>query len=352
MLEDKKMNLYRSIIGLLKRNLPLSWLQAWRQIKFRKAVRKSFLYDADRYLTYAYSSDDRPRSIENLRAMITMYYHAIEKGLAHPEPRPGFGVKYVSGLIPALEKYVRLAGRDETVDVSLSALEHYFYFNSVNGLLFNKEVAAVNALRQELVKIDGQADQCGMKGTIELSKNDVLLRSKIDLSEFFSSRFSTRNFSGVLVESDLINRALKMAQKTPSVCNRQSWRVHIYSTKEMKEKVLNWQWGNRGFGHLASHILLVTTDLRFFTSERERFQGWIDGGMFSMSLIYALHSLGVASCSLNCSTDPEFDKNLHTAGDIDGNELIIMMIAIGNYQDSFEVARSARRRHDDLAVWH
>lgn len=346
------MNSYRFLTGVLKRILPNSFIQAWRHIKFRRLVRKSFLYDANRYSMYAYPSDDRPRSIANLRAMITMYYHAIEKGLAHPHPRPGFGAKYISGLIPSLKNYVRLVGRDETVDVSLSALDHYFHFNRLNDLPFHDEFEAVKLLRNELPTSVGQVDQCDARGTIELTRDVVLSQSKMDLSGFFSSRYSTRNFSSLAVDPDLIKKAVEMAQKTPSVCNRQSWRVHIYSTPEKKDKILTWQWGNRGFGHLASHVLLISTDLRCFTSERERFQGWIDGGMFSMSLIYALHSLGIACCSLNCSTDPEFDRSLHEAGDLDGHELIIMMIAIGNYQDRFEVARSARRQTDDLAVWH
>ena len=48
-------------------------------------------------------------------------------------------------------------------------------------------------------------------------------------------------------------------------------------------------------------LLIIAMDLKAFVPAHERYQHWIDGGMFSMSIIYALHSLGLSSCCLNWS---------------------------------------------------
>jgi hypothetical protein len=76
---------------------------------------------------------------------------------------------------------------------------------------------------------------------------------------------------------------------------------------------------------------------------QEHYQHWIDGGMFSMSVVYALHSLGVASCCLNWSQSPTNDKLLRSRLDIKDNHSIIMMLAVGLPNDNNNVCISARR---------
>ena len=62
-----------------------------------------------------------------------------------------------------------------------------------------------------------------------------------------------------------------------------------------------------------------------------------------MSLIYALHSLGVASCCLNWSQSPKNDKLLRSLVDIKQNHTVIMMLAIGWPNIKNKVCVSARK---------
>ena len=62
-----------------------------------------------------------------------------------------------------------------------------------------------------------------------LERDEILQDAEIDLSRFFAKRFSVRQFSSEDVAPSLIRRAVAMAQKTPSVCNRQTTRVHLYT---------------------------------------------------------------------------------------------------------------------------
>jgi nitroreductase len=157
-----------------------------------------------------------------------------------------------------------------------------------------------------------------------------------------------RQFSDTPVDDDLIENAVSMAIKTPSVCNRQTWKVYACSDQDQKNRLLKHQNGNRGFGPMAGQILIVTSDLNLFVGAAERNQSFIDGGLFSMSLIYALHSLGLGTCCLNWSVTMERDKALRHEAGIDDSESIIMLIAVGHLPDTLSVACSPRRKTEEV----
>jgi nitroreductase len=163
--------------------------------------------------------------------------------------------------------------------------------------------------------------------------------------QFFNSRYSIRDFKKSKVNINLIDKAVKLASKTPSVCNRQSWHVYHSSNKKVISKVLSFQSGNRGFAKLIPNLVIITTDLKSFLTGKEIYQQWIDGGLFSMSFIYAMHSIGVATCPLNWSQDPITDKNIRKSINIKTNQTIIMMIAIGHYKDNTTVCISSRLKN-------
>jgi nitroreductase len=148
----------------------------------------------------------------------------------------------------------------------------------------------------------------------------------------------------------LVERAVTLAQKSPSVCNRQAWKVHVITAEDEKRKVLDLQNGSRGFGDQANKVLIVTVELGNFLTVGERNQGWVDGGMFAMSLVYALHSLGLGTCCLNWAVRHERDRQLKHEVDISNSESIIMMIAVGHLPDEFPVAQATRRNVKGMLI--
>ncbi|MCA1920535.1 MAG: nitroreductase family protein, partial [Flavobacterium piscis] len=118
--------------------------------------------------------------------------------------------------------------------------------------------------------------------------------------------------------------------------------------KTTKEKALALQNGNRGFGFLADKILVVTEDLNYFLSIAERNEAYINGGMFSMNLLYALHFYGIGACPLNWCAEKSNDMALRKLCLIPENEIIIMMIAIGGIPDKFMLASSPRIRPESI----
>src|SRR5690606_27746532 len=136
---------------------------------------------------------------------------------------------------------------------------------------------------------------------------------------------------------------IRIAQKSPSACNRQPNGVVIVDGKEMINKVLELQSGNRGFGFLSNKLLVVTSDISVFSRSFEKFGPHFNSGMFCMSLIYALHHFKIGNCALNWSTSYSKDKKLRELLKIEDNQYITLIIACGYPPDNFRFPSSPRR---------
>jgi len=142
----------------------------------------------------------------------------------------------------------------------------------------------------------------------------------------------------------IVGRALK----SPRACNRESHRVYAAYDQELRDNLLSYHHGNRGFGHKLGAVLVVAVDVREFDMIGERNQPWIDGGLFAMSLVYASHAAGLGTCMLNWSEDCEHDQVLRNAFHIPDNEVIITFIGVGQLPEEFEVAASPAPKADDI----
>lgn len=156
---------------------------------------------------------------------------------------------------------------------------------------------------------------------------------------FVKCRHSIRNFSSLPVEDAEIFKALLISRHSPSVCNRQGWLVHYYKDKSKIQEILSYQNGNAGFTNSINKLLIVTGSIKAFT-RYEHNQLFIDGGLYSMNLMLALHSIGLGTCPLNTCMPWLKENRMKRAADIESHERVIMMIAVGNVLDSFDVGQS------------
>ncbi|EPR77543.1 nitroreductase [Leifsonia rubra CMS 76R] len=242
-------------------------------------------------------------------------YHRIEKGLALASPKRPFG----EGPAARLKMLLPLASADsEYTTHGRSALDALNLWNN-----------------------DGVVDDviAPVRNAPESNGSDPL--------ELFRSRHSVRDYSDRAVSEELLRSVVAAAISSPSVCNRQAWEVRFFEGAQ-KNAVLRHQNGNRGFGESAPVVALVTVDAKLFSGAGERNQAWIEGGIFSMSLVLALHSVGVDSCMLNLSLNNRSLNNLRGGVGLEQNELPIMMIAIGYGAQGNRRARSPRRSLDEV----
>ena len=311
----------------------------WRRIMFRRNVR----YDASRYRRWsaAFQASFRTRDdLPHLRALITMDYHRIEKGLALRHPRPAFGQQVVRELARNTAAYARLGGDPELLRIVGNVLRAYIDYHDLEHIDlggFRSEVAEL------IAKLNAAEDPCGCGGTRNVTRDEWLRFDRSALPDFFLTRSSVRDFTDEPVDDEVVERIVRFAMKTPSVCNRQAWRVYDISKSDLLTNILSCQNGNAGFREAIPRAFIVACDLRHFVSVGERNQGWIDGGMFAMSLLWAIHAEGLGACPLNWSVEKEADQKLRLFAPIPDHEIVLMMIAFGHVPDTFRVAQSPRK---------
>ena len=323
-----------------------NFMHGWvRNIFFILRLAPNFWYDAMRF--YRYSGINKSREFRGEQAArITMAYHQLEKGLSYAQPRPGFGVEVVARLFLAIEPYIKQHGLIAPATTALGVLQAYVAFNESVQI----DMSTVKARMANISH--SQADINHEGGVIAVSRQYLADEREAGFERFFNSRYSVRHFTGGSVTAAQITAAINIALKTPSVCNRQSWKVHAYSNKAHMQQILNIQSGSRGFGELASSILIITSNLSSFVDVSERYQAWIDGGMFSMSVCLSLHSQGLGACCLNWSKLPVEDTAMHKVANISLQEQIIMLIAVGTLPEQFNVAYSKRKPIEQALQFH
>lgn len=301
------------------------WLRPMRDIAL---IMLSYIYDIYRYIRYSgyygYIKDDAKRDYKAVKI-----YHRLEKSLSFRDRKCGAGRGAVDDLLELLSKRPKTSKFGFHESIALNVLD-----------AFSKE-SGINYASQTL-PCENRAD-IERGGVMNLSSSHLRLGVLDDPEIFFFSRYSVRDFSEARVDKALVERAVRLALKTPSVCNRQGWGVYHTNDRKIIDLCLSFQNGNKGFGHEIPSLIIIAADLKAFDTAGERNQCWVDAGMFSMSLIYALHSLGVSSCCLNWSKTPFDDIRIRKVVPIKPHHNIVMMLGIGYPKENIKVCVSARR---------
>lgn len=291
-------------------------------------------YDMARFVRAKNGRDDVTSMDSESAAMhLLRLMHSLEKGMALPKPMPGFGISKALNLKRQADAYLARFGSDEVFRLCMATLASHQEFQAKIG----GRDAGFDLSELEMAAEGVQA------GAHEVSKKEYLDRSRLDFKSFALGRSSIRNFTGEPVpECDLLE-SIFIATKSPSVCNRACARAYYSNDRDVIGRVLARQSGNSGFGNLAGAVLVVTADMRAFYKSGERNQGWIDGGLFAMTLNYALHSKGYGVCMLNWSMDAVDDLALRRDLGISPDQSVVMMMVVGHLPDKFSVTVSPHR---------
>ena len=295
---------------------------------------KAFQTYRNKFYKYAFQIG-KCTSYEQYEATITRFYHTIEKGLAYRNFRAGFGVNNINMLLSLMESYVK--EYDVTAffyETALSVLKAYQEKNLEYGHVDEK-------LNERIAKLPGKPNTMG--GIIQFSPFTQEQLKTVNYEQLIVNRHSIRDFSEEPVPVERIEEAVKLAQYTPSACNRQGWRTRIVSDKDLVMKVLNNQNGNSGFSDKIDKVLVITGDIRFFNRDREIHQVFIDGGMYAMRVLDSLNYKGIGAVPLSASLNAEQEHNIRLSLKIHDAEEFILIIGIGNYPDNCQTTRSERK---------
>lgn len=298
-----------------------------------------FLYPEFKHLINELASFDPHNSQRKFKEMLIMESHIIEKGLSLKDTRIGFGVPKIKKLLHELSLYDKKYNDQETLFFVLSIVEAYLHFNMEQGECDAEIKAMYDELKSHLKEGEAYTNLCG--GTIQLNKNDIRKHSSFDYEDFVKSRHSIRQFTGEEIPLDSIQKALAIAEYTPSACNRQPWRNYIFTKKENIIKILDIQTGARQFKNDVSCLILITATANAFLVG-EAHQQYVNGGLYAMNLMLALHAMGLGAIPLNMGITRDREKAISSICGLDSSDTPILLIAVGQIPDQFEVAKSCR----------
>ena len=157
---------------------------------------------------------------------------------------------------------------------------------------------------------------------------------------FIRSRHSYRYFRKEGVDILMIERALELAELTPTACNRQPQHVYILNG-DKKDYLLDLQMGCKGFISEMHTVIYITINQKRYIKEWN--QSYIDGGLYAMNLIYAFHSQGIGTIPLTTGAiDMSSRRKICKKFGIPMQEVPIMIIGIGYMENVARVNYSKR----------
>lgn len=112
---------------------------------------------------------------------------------------------------------------------------------------------------------------------------------------------------------------------------------------EGKRVLYNTLHGTGGVDYENCRIGVVTYDSRSLEFYGERNQGYLNAGLFAMTLIYALHWKGVGACLLQFGNTTAEERNLVDRLGLAASERIAVGLSIGHLEASDTVPASVRR---------
>ena len=199
----------------------VEWLKKSKTLLFVRlmAERVQELRLATRYL----ASGNRYQDARKLRTDLQIRVHSIEKGMSIGRLKDGFGNKKACDIVDDLRGYVLIGGERQFVVESCSVLQQYVKFKEEIGQDANDVKA----------KLEGLMTDCNIKpleqgGIYRLHYEDIQKKANGNLEEVMASRYAVRDFGSTPIDMGMLRKALQMAEKSPSACNRQSWRIHVY----------------------------------------------------------------------------------------------------------------------------
>lgn len=308
-----------------------------KKVKIIAKLSKLYVYDFNRFIrnSNVYQTFDTENK---LKGKLTIYYHVLEKGLTMPDTRLGFGEPVVMELLSMMNMYLDKKYNASSLEFvhAMNVLDEYAEFHLHHSFTLNPVITA------EIARLRLRITAYETPKQYEFDREVYFAHKESSFDQFCLSRYSSRNYSDVKIPEDVLMKCVRLALKSPTSCNRQVNRIYMVRSEEMKAEVLKLQYGNRGFGHLADTLFVITADISVFQGPNDRNESFVNSGMFAMSLLYALHRYDIGACPLNWSVEVHRDLKLRKLLGIPDHERVGLVISCGYLPDKIKIASSPR----------
>ena len=224
----------------------------------------------------------------------------------------------------------------------VSVLDAYFECQRSN----NVDVSELTAMADPLLK-DYKHQY---KGGYESLNNSALIKgTSFDFEAFSKSRHSMRAYSNAVITKDEVIRAVSIAKRAPSACNRQPWKFYTVLEKTKIDQIKQCI-PNQSFLDGVPYFGIVTVEHSMF-DQHESFQWFINGGIFVGFLVLAFHQVGIGSCILQYPVMYQSEKELRATLLIPDNEAIIAAVAFGHYPEQAKCIMADRKTTDEIVIF-
>lgn len=306
-------NIFRQVSNVshyLAKSLCTNWY--W----FKRSVKFSMLYRGEEYLSNR----------------LLIMGHSVEKGITMPNRRYGFGYGVVRLLISLCNEYrVKFDTQNDAFQIALDDLREYLQIHKTANFELPEDIEG--GIKKLLVFKTEKDVNCKT-----LPKEIFFAYS--DFASFAHSRHTSRWFSDENISDETIKKVIELANTAPSACNRQSVRVKCVSG-DKKNEILSLQNGNRGFGDKINKLLVVTFLQPSWEYDIQN-AGYLDAGIYTLSILNALHYYKLCACTLNAHFEVKnIDKIQHILK-LSPLEVPTVFIAIGKPLKTIMIAKSER----------
>ncbi len=307
------------------------------RIKFLNKFILNLDFKKDKIFFNKYYMYSKPITKEKIEYDMLFEIHKLEKAFSSKNPRP-FGVEKVNRIINDIT-YFEKNGYEKSFsyNLSYSALEEYTKFYEKNNWIDRNEYCNVKNFL-----LNKKYDYI-LVGSFDYNKADFIDDAIIDYNKFISSRRSIRNFASKSLDNDHIKKAVEMAIKTPTACNRQMCKIYYVNSENGKKIVEDYAQGLGLFDLTNANYFVITFDVSANYMIGERNQGMFNAGLVTMNFINALHSLGIGTCPIQFGNSFKQEMEFKKLLNISKSERIAVIVTAGYYDDTSKIPYSSRK---------
>lgn len=262
--------------------------------------------------------------------------HRLEKGLIMPNRREIFGLDYIEDLVETYSLAFKAELDTGEMDWAHQVLTEYF-----NVVGHHQIIARARTVFETLPSRNPATDE-----PLTPYYQDRTVQASVTREAMYTlaqRRRSVRFFKQDRVPRQLLDSALEIATLSPTACNRQPIEFKVYDAPEKASEIAKFAGGTAGFVEGIPCTVVVVGRLRAYPYSRDRHVIYVDGGLASMSFMFALETLGLASCPINWPDVRERELALAKVLDLKSDERVVMLIAIGFPSDNAMVAASKKQ---------
>lgn len=331
------------IHNFIKKTLSQQQYDNLLNIRRSKILKKN--YSTDYKLYKKNSSVFTKDNFEKKESEITLRYHSLEKGFLHNPIRPRFAKQRIIDLLPWMhdEEVIQEKNRVQ-IQSTVASLCNYYELHIEMGVDISDYFSSseYEYLKRYLIT--------PMSSVKYHSINDYFNKTDNDFLSFSNSRCSVRSFTGEKVPAETMQKVINLANNAPSVCNRQPVSVILVENKPLIDKILELQGGVKGYSEKVNQLIVVVSNRNYFYSIGERNQLYVDGGLYLMNLLYALHYYRVGACPAHWGMQVEADEKMRELLRISDEMQIISLVVIGVPTDEFKTTLSLRKTFEENLI--